>query len=481
MDAEQLMAFTHTKRPFGYDPVVPGASSANKRHHAEGGASASSSPASSSDEEECGPLPHNRGHKLKKRPNGVTGGTRLLFRDPGQMLQEEQHYVLAQQQQQHQQLQQQQQQDGTMSLATASPPLVGTGVTGRHHNKKPIPAKLLASLTSRKREAIVLASQRHPYHHHSHHSSSTTSRPSRADTLLHAGGPGGYYDGPSGHPHHHPHHPHHLHHTANNEMALDPATAASTAVPASAAATAAATAGDLQDHDSDDDDPYAEIKLQELLAPLEHSTDILTRAPLRRIFESPELQIMAVHGMAMIEREKTVNKAMARLAMVLQGDDTHCADLGYGFGEGCSSATMGQPEQPELVHNNKEWKRKGEDREAVQETLALLMETLQCSNQYIDLLSKSRDSVNHVLRQKHQLLKKIRERRDRERKLRAKQQQQQQQHQHSSSLGGKAERGGGASSSHANGSAGSHAGHGDIGSSGAGVSSRDHHYGYQGR
>ncbi|KAG0235525.1 hypothetical protein BGW42_005138 [Actinomortierella wolfii] len=486
MDAEQLMAFKHTKRTFGYEPTLPGATYGNKRLHADGGASSSSS----SDEEECGPVPHNRGHKLKKRPNGVTGGTRLLIRDPAQMLLEEQQHVLTQQQQLQQQQQYHHQHhphhlpDGPLPPTYA--PIMGTGVTGRHHNKKPITAKLLTSLSSQKREAIVLSSQRHPYLRHS----STTTRPSRADTSLY--GPGGYYDTQSN-PHslHHPHHGHA--HTHSTDMAFDPAVAPAVGVPGTAAAAAAAVAAAGGDDDDDEEDPYADIRIPELLAPLEHSTDILTRAPLRRIFESPELQIMAVHGMAMIEREKTMNKAMARLAMVLQGDDPFCADLGYGYGEGCSSAPMGQPEQPHLVQQNKEWKRKGEDREAVQETLALLMENIHCSNQYMELLSRSRDAVNHVLRQKHELIKKLRERREKERKLRAKQQQHQQlqqlQHASSGAAGqsgsghaGKSERGGG-SSSHANGTGASHGGHvGEVGGSGGvGGSGRDHHYGYQGR
>ncbi|KAI8602230.1 hypothetical protein EDD21DRAFT_372444 [Dissophora ornata] len=163
---------------------------------------------------------------------------------------------------------------------------------------------------------------------------------------------------------------------------------------------------------SDDENPYAGIKINEILSPLETSTEILQRPQLRKLFHSPQLQIMAVHAMAMIEREKLVNKMMSRVALILQGDDPLYPQLGYGMGEGCSTAMMGKPDQEEFVNGNKEWKKHGEDQEQVQKTLSLLMENINCSNQYIDLLNESRDSVNHVLKQRRRLWKKLKEKRE---------------------------------------------------------------------
>lgn len=134
-----------------------------------------------------------------------------------------------------------------------------------------------------------------------------------------------------------------------------------------------AAAGEDAGEGFPDDDPYAEIKINELLSPLETSTDILQRPQLRKLFQSPQLQIMAVHAMAMIEREKTVNKIMGRVALILQGDDPLYPELGYGLGEGCSTALMGMPDQEEFIAGNKEWKKRGEDQEEVQKTLSLLM------------------------------------------------------------------------------------------------------------
>jgi len=136
---------------------------------------------------------------------------------------------------------------------------------------------------------------------------------------------------------------------------------------------AGAVAGQDAGQEFSDDDPYAEIKINELLSPLETSTDILQRPQLRKLFQSPQLQIMAVHAMAMIEREKTVNKIMSRVALILQGDDPLYPELGYGLGEGCSTALMGMPDQEEFIAGNKEWKKRGEDQEEVQKTLSLLM------------------------------------------------------------------------------------------------------------
>ncbi|KAG0298672.1 hypothetical protein BGZ98_000121 [Dissophora globulifera] len=170
---------------------------------------------------------------------------------------------------------------------------------------------------------------------------------------------------------------------------------------------------DGADEPSDDENPYAGIKISELLSPLETSTEILQRPHLRKLFQSPQLQIMAVHAMAMIEREKMVNKMMSRVALILQGDDPLYPQLGYGMGEGCSTALMGMPDQEEFVKANNEWKKHGEDQEQVRKTLSLLMENINCSNQYIDLLNESRDAVNHVSKQKRRLWKKLKERRER--------------------------------------------------------------------
>ncbi|KAF9134725.1 hypothetical protein BGX30_011795 [Mortierella sp. GBA39] len=165
---------------------------------------------------------------------------------------------------------------------------------------------------------------------------------------------------------------------------------------------------------SDDENPYANIRLNEILSPLETSTEILQRPQHCKLFKSPQLQIMAVHAMAMVEREKKVNKMMSRVALILQGDDPLYPQLGYGMGEGCSTARMGMPDQEDLIQKNDEWKQHGEDRAQVQKTLSLLMENIHCSNQYIELLSESRDSVNHVLKQKKRLWKKLKEKREKE-------------------------------------------------------------------
>ncbi|KAF9111992.1 hypothetical protein BGX27_004141 [Mortierella sp. AM989] len=176
------------------------------------------------------------------------------------------------------------------------------------------------------------------------------------------------------------------------------------------------TANEVGGELSDDENPYAGIKINEILSPLETSTEILQRPQLRKLFQSPQLQIMAVHAMAMIEREKMVNKMMSRVALILQGDDPMYPQLGYGMGEGCSTAYMGMPDQEDLINGNKEWRKNGEDQEQVQKTLSLLMENINCSNQYIDLLNESRDAVNHVSKQKRRLWKKLKEKRERMRR-----------------------------------------------------------------
>ncbi|KAF9941852.1 hypothetical protein BGZ65_000938 [Modicella reniformis] len=256
----------------------------------------------SSDEEEIGLVPHNRGNKLKRKPNPITGGTRLIIQELG-----------------------------------------GSGNSNSNSNSNSNTAAVIGSSSTRpsaslinKREVLQI-------------------RP--------VVGPG--------------------------------------------------STDEVGEELSDSENPFAGIKIGEILSPLESATEILQRPQLRRLFQSPQLQIMAVHAMAMIEREKMVNKMMSRVALILQGDDPLYPQLGYGMGEGCSTAMMGMPDQEEFVNGNKEWKKNGEDQEQVQKTLALLMENINCSNQYIDLLNESRDAVNHVSKQKKRLWKKLKEKRAR--------------------------------------------------------------------
>ncbi|KAF9950519.1 hypothetical protein BGZ72_007854 [Mortierella alpina] len=310
VDAEHLMALKHGKRmaPFPEQSVSSPTSLARKMKD------------DSSDEEEIGFVPHNRGNKLKRRANPITGGCRLFVPDIS-ALDEQEHEIRS---------------NFRRSLAasgagSSSIPSVGAGSSSR------------SSSNGLRREVIQVRG-------------STTGR------LMGEDGSGGH----------------------------------------------------AEETLSDDENPYADIKIGEIFSPLESSTEILQRPQLRKLFKSPQLQIMAVHAMAMIEREKMVNKMMSRVALILQGDDPLYPQLGYGMGEGCSTAMMGMPDQEELVAGNRTWKEKGEDQEQVQKTLSLLMENINCSNQYIDLLSESRDGVNHVSKQKRRLWKKLKEKRERE-------------------------------------------------------------------
>ncbi|KAF9925010.1 hypothetical protein FBU30_005144 [Linnemannia zychae] len=304
-EAEHLMALKHGRglAPF---PEPPSTDTDTSRKMQDG----------SSDEEEIGFVPHNRGNKLKRRPNPVTGGCRLQVPDLNKQLQQ----------------------------------------NNLDENEEEIRANFRRSIAaskaagqSGKREFIQIRRL-----------GGDRDRDRMSDEIE-----GGLMNG-------------------------------------------------QQQDLSDDENPYANIKMSEILSPLETSTEILQRPQHYKLFKSPQLQIMAVHAMAMIEREKKVNKMMSRVALILQGDDPLYPELGYGMGEGCSTARMGMPDQDDFIQNNEEWKKHGEDRTQVQKTLSLLMENIHCSNQYIELLSESRDSVNHVLKQKKRLWKKLKEKREKE-------------------------------------------------------------------
>lgn len=309
LEAEHLMALKHGKRlaPFPEPPSID-TSETLARKVQDG----------SSDEEEIGFVPHNRGNKLKRRANPVTGGCRLQVPDLNKQL--HLHHT---------------QEDNEDEIRA---------------NFRRSVAVSKAAGQSGKREVIQVR---------------------RSGGGDRAGYHGDGIDGGAG--------------------------------------------GQQQEQElSDDENPYANIRMNEILSPLETSTEILQRPQHCKLFKSPQLQIMAVHAMAMIEREKKVNKMMSRVALILQGDDPLYPELGYGMGEGCSTARMGMPDQEDLIQKNDEWKQHGEDRAQVQKTLSLLMENIHCSNQYIELLSESRDSVNHVLKQKKRLWKKLKEKREKE-------------------------------------------------------------------
>ncbi|KAG0046411.1 hypothetical protein BGZ83_008424 [Gryganskiella cystojenkinii] len=319
VDAEHLMAFKHGKSRMAHYsevsiPMAAPTTFARKMND------------DTSDEDDVGFAPHNRGNKLKRRANMVTGGCRLSFPD-------------------------------------ASKDMVGLDLDDDIRASAAKSAVVTFSNTKSTRTVVTSAQHKQPHHYRSDGQQPQQQQQQR---------------------------------------------------PTSRGGGASTAAADDADEAFSDEDPYAEIKINEILSPLESSTEILQRPQLRKLFQSPQLQIMAVHAMAMIEREKTVNKIMSRVALILQGDDPLYPQLGYGLGEGCSTALMGMPDQEEFITGNKKWKEHGEDKEEVQKTLSLLMDNINCSNQYIDLLSESRDAVNHVSKQKKQLWKKLKEKREKE-------------------------------------------------------------------
>ncbi|KAF9583234.1 hypothetical protein BGW38_009963 [Lunasporangiospora selenospora] len=299
----------------------------------------------STDEEEVGFVPHNRGNKLKRRANTITGGCRLI---PSDNAPKDSH---------HHHLQDEQAMEDEIR-ANFRRSLASTPTQGHVYTNPSLSSAKVAAIN--RREIIRI-------NHHLHRHHNTAMAPPST-------GPGGYMGSDSM--------------TNQDESGCF--------------------------GDDADENPYADIKVNEILSPLETSTEILQRPQLRKIFHSPQLQIMAVHAMAMIEREKSINKIMSRMALILQGDDPLYPELGYGLGESCSAAWMGKPDDEGLVRQNQDWKKRGEDQEQVKKTLALLLENINCSNQYIELLSQSRDSVNHVQKQKRVLWKKLKEKREKE-------------------------------------------------------------------
>ncbi|RUP43060.1 hypothetical protein BC936DRAFT_137698 [Jimgerdemannia flammicorona] len=173
---------------------------------------------------------------------------------------------------------------------------------------------------------------------------------------------------------------------------------------------------------SDDEDPYSDIKVEDILSPLETPSDIVKRPSLRRILKSSQIEILARTSMEFIESEKNFNKILSRLSNIIQLDDPQYLDVRYdrenptgsgpyglnGFARARRSITpmvngevsLEDPmEVDEIVDR--------EAREILRKVRELVQENINCSNEFLMRFHNARDKLTKAHLQKEQLWKQL--------------------------------------------------------------------------
>ncbi|KAG2218806.1 hypothetical protein INT45_005453 [Circinella minor] len=81
--------------------------------------------------------------------------------------------------------------------------------------------------------------------------------------------------------------------------------------------------------DTEEDDPYRKINIEDILSPIEYPTDIVRRPALKRIIKSPQIEELSNTAMEFIEGEKNFCKVLSRLSAILHHDDPQYLDLNF--------------------------------------------------------------------------------------------------------------------------------------------------------
>ncbi|KAI9286895.1 hypothetical protein BC943DRAFT_320210 [Umbelopsis sp. AD052] len=178
-----------------------------------------------------------------------------------------------------------------------------------------------------------------------------------------------------------------------------------------------------EDFSDEEEDPYTQVKVEDILSPIETPSDIVRRPTLRRILKSPQMELLANTSMEFIESEKTFNKILSRLSSILYCDDPQYVDVTYerttesqngefSMDVDAKSDDKGHKSSPESVHAG----RNGHKGDAVADEEArlilvrvreLLQENINFSNEYLNRLRSARAKLTRTNTQKKQLWKRL--------------------------------------------------------------------------
>ncbi|OZJ05440.1 hypothetical protein BZG36_01636 [Bifiguratus adelaidae] len=178
----------------------------------------------------------------------------------------------------------------------------------------------------------------------------------------------------------------------------------------------------VADWSDDEDDPYNDIKVEEILNPIESATEVIRRPSLRRILKSKKMEFLSDTAMDFIESEKAFNKVLSRLAYILQYDDPHYLDISYERKIQHVAPTMngGTSDKINVENGNHPSGQKGEDssesrqeedsvRSEMQEQDALT-ENINCSKEYLNRLFNAREKLAKAIMQRDELYKQLKSR-----------------------------------------------------------------------
>ncbi|ORX54976.1 hypothetical protein DM01DRAFT_1335270 [Hesseltinella vesiculosa] len=150
------------------------------------------------------------------------------------------------------------------------------------------------------------------------------------------------------------------------------------------------------DEASDEEDPYTDINIEEILSPIETPTDIIQRPSLRRILKSRQIDALAGTAMEFIEGEKNFNKILCRLSSILHEDDPQYLDLHLN-------------DHPNQDTNGTDEEKKEDPAELLRTVKDLLLENINYSNEYLSKLQGARDRLTKARLQKDALYLELRQ------------------------------------------------------------------------
>ncbi|KAJ2963484.1 hypothetical protein NQZ79_g1565 [Umbelopsis isabellina] len=183
-----------------------------------------------------------------------------------------------------------------------------------------------------------------------------------------------------------------------------------------------------EEFSDEEEDPYTQVKVEDILSPIETPSDIVHRPTLRRILKSPQMELLANTSMEFIESEKAFNKILSRLASILYCDDPQYLDVTYSRSASTQSGNdeyamavdskSENQEKPKSVdselrqngYQNGYEKDITEDEEAQQILIRvreLLQENINFSNEYLNRLGSARAKLTRTSAQKKQLWKRL--------------------------------------------------------------------------
>ncbi|CAG8483748.1 6300_t:CDS:2 [Ambispora gerdemannii] len=178
----------------------------------------------------------------------------------------------------------------------------------------------------------------------------------------------------------------------------------------------------------EEENPYKEVSIKDILGPLETPEDIIRRPALKRVLRDLRLNKLAQQFSQMIEDEHRYNKILTRLYNILQGDDPMYQELDFRInplpetvttrvskteksegGSGFGVLNMGL-QGNESIKGKRALEGKDDGLETLKEIREKLLEQLDFSGQFLTKLTSARAGIVGACKQKERLYIRMKER-----------------------------------------------------------------------